>query len=120
MEILSNIVKVVIALSLLNVWILRFNKMTPYRGGQAQNMKEEFTAYGLPKWFMYAIGVLKIGFALLLLASIFYPGLEKISLYGIGLLMLGAIGMHLKIKDIMLKSLPALMLFLLTVFVMLA
>ncbi|MBT8270974.1 MAG: DoxX family protein [Bacteroidia bacterium] len=117
MEILAVICKIIIALSLLNVWILRFNKMTPYRGGESKNMEEEFTAYGLPIWFMYTIGALKIGLALLLVLSIFYPGLENITLIGIGVLMLGAVVMHVKIKDILLKSIPALILLLLTIFV---
>ena len=39
---IASILSVGIAVTLLNVWLLRINKATPYRGGQAQNMKEEF------------------------------------------------------------------------------
>ena len=30
-----------------------------HRGGQAQNMKEEFEVYGLPHWLLPIVGVLK-------------------------------------------------------------
>ena len=37
-----NILKIIIGLGLLNVWIIRFNKTSSYRGGDAKNMIEEF------------------------------------------------------------------------------
>jgi hypothetical protein len=52
MESLALVSQIVIALGLLNVWLLRAKRPTAYRGGDAQNMKEEFEAYGLPAWFM--------------------------------------------------------------------
>ncbi|HEY5764475.1 MAG TPA: hypothetical protein VIS30_00470 [Candidatus Deferrimicrobiaceae bacterium] len=36
--------RIVIALGLLNVWLLRAGKPTDWRGGDARNMKEEFAA----------------------------------------------------------------------------
>ncbi len=101
------VLKVIVSLSILNVWLLRFGKATPWRGGEAKTMKEEFESYGLPQWFMYLIGGAKVLLALLLLFSIFYNELESIGAYGIATLMLGAIIMHLKIKDPLLKSVPA-------------
>ena len=56
------ILKIIIALGLLNVWIVRFDKETPYRGGGASNMIEEFKNYGLPITFMYSIGLYKYYF----------------------------------------------------------
>lgn len=45
-----TIIQLVIALGILNVWLLRFGKTTAWRGGAAKNMKEEFAVYGLPSW----------------------------------------------------------------------
>lgn len=94
-------------LSILNVWLIRAKKPTEWRGGSASDIVEEFKAYGLPQWFMYVVGTLKCALAILLIASIMYPGVELIAAYGIALLMLGAVGMHLKIGDPLKKSFPA-------------
>ena len=56
---IASILSIAIAVTLLNVWLLRINQATPYRGGQAQNMKEEFEVYGLPHWLLPIVGVLK-------------------------------------------------------------
>ncbi len=107
MEFVEIILKLIVGLSILNVWLLRANKPTEWRGGDANNITEEFKTYGLPKWFMYAIGTLKSILAILLLASIYYPQFELIAAYGIAFLMLGAVSMHFKIGDLPKKSLPA-------------
>ena len=52
MQTVIHIIQIVIALAIFNVWVLRLNKSTNWRGGSASNMKEEFKAYGLPEWFM--------------------------------------------------------------------
>lgn len=102
-----NVIKIVIALSIINVWLFRFKKPTVWRGNNAANMKEEFNNYGLPEWSMYLVGTLKVLFSLGLLISIFYNQLESLSAFGIAFLMFGAIVMHLKIGDPIKKSLPA-------------
>jgi hypothetical protein len=107
MEYIIIALKLIVGLSILNVWLVRGSKSTQWRGGEASNIREEFKAYGLPAWFMYTIGTLKVGLAVLLLASIFYSGVEQIAAYGITFLMLGAVSMHLKIGDPFKKSLPA-------------
>lgn len=104
---LNIVLQVVVALGLLNVWLVRFNKSTSYRGGSAKNLKEEFAAYGLPSWFVYAIGALKIGSALALLAGLWIPQLVMPAAIVVALLMLGALSMHLKIRDPLMKSVPA-------------
>jgi len=106
-EYLIIALKLIVGLSILNVWLLRSEKSTAWRGGNADNLKEEFNAYGLPVWFMRVVGVTKVGLSLLLLASIFYPQFEPIAAYGIALLMLGAVTMHIKIGDPLKKSFPA-------------
>ncbi|MBN2762469.1 MAG: DoxX family protein [Bacteroidales bacterium] len=117
MEILVKAVQVLIALSLLLVWLVRPRMETGYRGGDAKNMKEEFAVYGFPYWFMIIVGVLKVGFALLLIAGLWLPRLIPVSSIGIALLMAGAVAMHIRVKDPLKKSLPALSLFLLSLLV---
>jgi hypothetical protein len=99
--------KSIVALGILNVWLLRTNKATPYRGLDAKNLRDEFAAYGLPFWFMCVIGILKISLALALLLSVWIPELTRPAAAGMGALMLGAFVMHLKVKDPVSKALPA-------------
>lgn len=110
------ILQILVALGLLNVWLLRFKQSTAYRGGQARSMPEEFAAYGLPGWFLYVVGALKVGGALCLIAGIWLPGLVLPSALVIAVLMVGALAMHLKIRDPFRKCVPAL--FMLTLCVM--
>jgi hypothetical protein len=107
MTTLLILLQLVVALGILNVWLLRPAKPTPYRGGDAQTIREEFHAYGLPVWFMVVIGALKLSFAVALLLAIWFPALASPAAIGLGALMLGALGMHLKAKDPLIKSLPA-------------
>ncbi len=120
MEWLSVVIQLVIALSIFNVWLLRFSKPTSWRGGAAQNMKEEFEAYGLPDWFMKVIGSLKVLLASLLIIGIFVPSVVKPAALGLAVLMLGAILMHFKIKDAPTKSLPAFIFLVLSLYLVFA
>jgi uncharacterized membrane protein YphA (DoxX/SURF4 family) len=99
--------QVLIALGILNVWLLRFNKPTPYRGGTAKTMREEFAVYGLPSWSMWVVGGLKILFALSLLAGFWLPELIRPAAIGMAILMLGAIAMHTRVGDAAKKAVPA-------------
>lgn len=108
MGILRIALQLIVALGILNVWGLRFNRPTPFRGGDAKSMREEFASYGLPFWFMYLVGLLKVGLALELIAAIWIPQLATPAAFGLGLLMLGALFMHLRVKDPLRKFLPAL------------
>jgi len=100
--------KVIVGLGILNVWLLRSGKSTAYRGGAAKNLRDEFATYGLPFWSFLTIGVLKVGLALALLFSIAYPSVTQPAAIGMGVLMLGAFVMHLKVKDPMSKAVPSL------------
>ena len=99
--------QLIVALGILNVWLLRPGKATPFRGGEAKNLREEFAAYGLPFWFMCVVGVLKVGLALALIAAIWIHGVAQPAAIGLGALMLGAFVMHLKVKDPIKKALPS-------------
>ncbi len=107
MDYLIIALKLIVGISILNVWLLRFSNSSPFRGGDAENMKEEFEAYNLPENFMFLIGVSKVSLAIGLIASIWFAELEFYCALGIAALMLGAVGMHVKIKDPLKKSFPA-------------
>jgi len=100
--------KLVVALGILNVWLLRSGKATAYRGRDTKTLREEFAGYGLPFPVFCLIGFLKIGLALALLASVWIPNLAQPAALGMGILMLGAFFMHLKVKDPIRKALPSL------------
>ena len=105
---LVSLFQVIIGLSVMRVWTINFNKSTPWRGGGARNMKEEFTAYGLPMWMVYFVGTLKVIFSIGLIAGLWIPELVSFSASGIAIFMFFAILMHVKIKDPIKKSIPAL------------
>ena len=107
MENFLIVLQIIVALGILNVWVLRAGKATPFRGGEAKTLREEFAAYGLPFWFMCVIGVLKVGLAVALLAAIWNHRIAQPAAIGLGLLMVGAFVMHIKVKDPIKKALPS-------------
>lgn len=111
---ISTILQVVVALGLLNVWLVRAGSATSYRGGDARSLKEEFAAYGLPDFFFYLVGALKIGSAIMLIAGIWIDGLVMPAAAIVVVLMVGALVMHVKVKDPAVKSLPAFLMLLMS------
>lgn len=107
MKYLKHVLMAVVSITVLNVWLLRFNKPTIYRGGQAKTMIEEFAAYGLSETFVYVIGGLKVLAALGLVVGFFFKKLIVPSSLVIAVLMVGAIFMHFKVQDAAIKFLPA-------------
>jgi uncharacterized membrane protein YphA (DoxX/SURF4 family) len=108
MGLLVKIIQIVIALSILNVWLLRYGKQTNWRGGNARTMKEEFEVYNLPMWFMGVVAFFKILLAALLILGVWLPSVTRPAAIGMAALMLGAVSMHVKVKDPLMKALPAL------------
>lgn len=100
--------QLIVGLSILNVWLVQFNKSTQWRGGNATTIKEEFTVYGLPEWSLYLVGFLKVVLALALMAAIWFPSFLKPAALGLSALLIGSVLMHFKIKDSIKKSFPAL------------
>tara|TARA_B100001250_G_scaffold408253_1_gene430335 strand:+ start:1032 stop:1364 length:333 start_codon:yes stop_codon:yes gene_type:complete len=99
------------------VWIFRFNKETPYRGGSAKNMIEEFAAYGLDVNIMYLVGALKIIASIGLILGFLKT---KISLYSsllMAILMTGAIYFHFKISDPAIKYFPSVLILICSLFI---
>ena len=113
--VISTILQVAVALGLLNVWLVRAQNSTAYRGGSAQSLKEEFATYGLPDWTYYAVGVLKVGSAIALIIGIWVPALIRPPAVIVAVLMVGALAMHAKVKDPLSKSVPALVMLLMVV-----
>ena len=109
MEVLQQALQVIVALGLLNVWLVRAGKATRYRGGDAKSIREEFAAYGLPVAMMYVVGALKVIIAVALLAGIWQPALVLPAAALLILLMVGAFGMHLKVKDPFDRAVPSLL-----------
>ena len=107
MVLIVKVLQVTVALGLCNVWLLRFGKSTAYRGGNARSMKEEFAVYGLPVWLCYLVGVLKIGAAIALIVGLWIPSLVFPAAALIAMLMLGALAMHFKVSDPLIKCFPA-------------
>ncbi len=111
MEYIVVFLKVITGMSILNVWLLRKNRTTPYRGGNSESLFDEISFYGLPDWSFPLIGTLKVMLALLLLVSVWMTQLSVFISLGLGLFMLGAFLLHLKVNDSFKKSLPSLSLF---------
>jgi uncharacterized membrane protein YphA (DoxX/SURF4 family) len=119
MPILRSIVQIIVALGLLNVWLLHFRQRTAYRGGNAGSMRDEFTVYGMPPWSVYVVGALKVGIAICLLAGLWIPAVIFPASLILCVLMVGALAMHAKVHDPMKKSLPALAMLAFSIFLVL-
>lgn len=111
---LRKLLQVVVAAGLLDVWLVRARKSTPYRGGKAKNIVEEFAVYGLPRWAVYVVGTAKVTAALGLLAGLRAERLVRPAAGAIVVLMTGAVAMHRKVGDPLKKTAPALTMLLLS------
>ncbi len=107
MKIVGRIAQTAAALWILDVWFRRFDKDTGYRGGNATNMREEFEEYGLSERVMYVVGGAKVSLAVMMLAGHALPKLVRPASTGLAVLMLGAVGMHVKVKDPVKRAMPA-------------
>ena len=117
MEYIVIAAKLIVGISLLNVWLIQKDKPTRWRGGDAQNIVDEFKAYGLPVWMCYLVGFLKVTLGILLIISIWVPVLAYPAAIGLAVLLAGSIIMHFKIGDPLFKSLPAFIFLLLCLFI---
>ena len=103
---LSKFLSVFVGLTVINVWLFRSNKSTSYRGGDATNLIEEFAVYGLEDYFIL-IGIIKVSLAIILILSLYFSKLRFFASFGIAIMMLVAIFMHISVGDELLKSAPA-------------
>jgi uncharacterized membrane protein YphA (DoxX/SURF4 family) len=111
---IPTILQLVVGLGLLNVWLIRATSSTAYRGGTAQSLKEEFAEYGLPPWMFFLVGALKIVAGIALIVGLWMPQLVLPAAGVVVLLMVGALAMHVKVKDPWIKLLPAFLILLMS------
>ena len=104
---LAITLQIIIALGLLNVWLVRGNRTTAYRGGDAKNIVEEFAVYGLSPQVCYLVGFLKVSCAVVLLVGLWLPVVRLPAVALVAFLMLGAVAMHAKVGDPIKKTIPA-------------
>ena len=120
MPTLAIICQIVIALGIFNVWVLRRDRATAYRPAGAENLRDEFARYGFPDWVRKSVGTAKLSLAGLLLLGIFFPQVAAPAAAGMALLMISAIGAHVRVRDPLAKSVPAFVLLLLSTVVVVA
>tara|TARA_Y100000766_G_scaffold92376_1_gene78748 strand:- start:111 stop:488 length:378 start_codon:yes stop_codon:yes gene_type:complete len=106
MKLISKILSAVVGLTVINVWLFRYNRSTSYRGGDATNLLEEFEVYGLDDYFL-VIGIVKVSLAVMLLLSLYFKKLSFFASSGIAVMMLVAVYMHINVGDELIKSMPA-------------
>ncbi|MBL8858790.1 MAG: DoxX family protein [Planctomycetes bacterium] len=103
---LPVIAQIIIAASVLFVWIFRF-----------ENIEKEFIEYRLPVVFRSFIGAAKVALATLLVVGIWYPSLVLVPALIMAVLMAGAQWSHLKVRHAFVKFVPSLVLLLLSLYV---
>lgn len=103
---LAAAAQIVIAVSIVIVWVGRFD-----------NIVKEFRQFGLPDIARSIVGATKIGLATLLVTGIWYPVPVAAPAIVMAVLMLGAQGAHFSVGNLWHKFLPSLALLLLSLFV---
>ena len=106
MHALAICAQVIIAFSIVLVWVVRF-----------PNVVKEFHEYGLPDFIRTLVGATKISLATLLVAGIWYPALVFIPAILMALLMICAQIAHVKVHHPWHKYVPSLVLLALSLFV---
>ncbi|HEY0307461.1 MAG TPA: DoxX family protein [Acidobacteriaceae bacterium] len=98
--------QIIIALSIVFVWVFRF-----------PNIVKEFEQYHLSELTRSAVGAAKIALSTLLIAGIWYPRLVVVPALLMAFLMLCAQAAHFKVHNPWQKHMPSLGLLLLSLFV---
>lgn len=99
--------QLVVGLGLLNVWLVRAGSPTAYRGGEARTLREEFAVYGLPTPVFLVVGAAKITAGVVLIAGVWLPLPVRPAAAIVAALMVGAIAMHVRVRDPIRRALPA-------------
>jgi putative oxidoreductase len=93
-ETMIAVCKVFLSVSLFFVWVVRYDSIT-----------KEFDHYKLPEWFRDFVGILKLSFSVMILYN--NNELVMVGCVGIIVLMVGAIGTHIRVKNPFIKTMPA-------------
>ena len=102
----STIAQVIVALSIVYVWIFRFD-----------NIVKEFNQYGLSDLTRSIVGSSKIALSTLLVAGIWHSDLVLIPALLIAFLMLSAQYFHFKMGNPWQKHIPSVLLLILSLFI---
>ena len=100
----SAVAQVVIAASVAFVWVVRL-----------ENVEREFIEYGIPPLVRNAVGAAKIALAAFLLAGLRHPDLVLVPAMLMALLMFAVLIAHWRVRHSWQRSIPALVLMLLSV-----
>ena len=103
----SDMLQLVIGVSIMVIWILRTTVSSAYRVGDAQTLSEEFTEAGFTEGVYQVMRILKPIFAFLLVIGIVYEPFFIPCMSFTTLAMIGAVYAHVKVKDEMKKMIPA-------------
>ena len=105
----SDALRLNIALGVINVWFMRRHKATGFRPDGSANIAEESRRSGVSDSFRRSMGVTKLTLAALLVVGVAYAPLGAAAAAGMMLLMSGAIVAHIRVRDPVVKSVPALL-----------
>jgi hypothetical protein len=106
MENIAILAQLIIAISILVVWVFRFD-----------NIVVEFKQYDLSDLIRSIVGASKIALATLLVVGIFYKEVVFISALLMAFLMVCAQIAHIKVKNPLSKYIPSFLLLILSLFV---
>jgi hypothetical protein len=106
MENYSIFAQIIVALSIVIVWVIRFH-----------NVEEEFKQYKLNDLTRNIVGATKIALSTLLIAGIWYPDLVLIPALLLAFLMVSAQYFHFKVGNSWKKHIPSLFLLILCLFI---
>lgn len=106
MNTLSNCAQIIIAISIIIVWVFRFD-----------NIIREFKHYGISDLLRNMVGAAKIVLSTLLITGIWYPQLVLIPALMMAFLMVCAQIAHIKVKNPLSKFIPSFILLILSLFV---
>ena len=101
------LLQVFVALVVFNVWTFRAEKPTKYRGGSARTLREEFMEFGLSKKIFMYTSLAKPMLAVALIVAIFFPIMTIPTALAMAFFMAAALVMHYRIKDKLIKFIPA-------------
>lgn len=107
MNLAVQIIQLVLAGAMIDVWWLRYKSPGVFRGGDARTMEEEFRVYGLPDWVRNATRAIKLGCAAGMILGLWWADVALVAAIVLALMMLGAVTMHVKVSDPVYKSAPA-------------
>ena len=106
MEIIIKVAQLVVGISVIFVWIFRF-----------ENIIKEFKQFGLNDLMRSFVGATKISLATLLIAGVLYPFFEPVPSVLMGIFMISAQYFHFKVGNPFIKRVPSLIFLILCAFI---